>query len=133
MKLSLRLFAPFAAVAFAAAASGCLAATAAGAGAAAAVGTYAYERGELRTTIDAPVEDVHRATLAALEQMKLPIKDEAQDAFSAHVTAKQTEGGDVKVNLSRESDHVTRVGVRVGTFGDEAKARVILQRIRDAL
>ena len=130
MKLSVRMLAPCAAVALATALPGCFAATA---GALAAVGTYAYSRGELRTTIDAPLDAVYAATFTALEQLRLPVMDEAKDAFNARVKARQIEGGDVQIDLSRESDQVTRVGVRVGTFGDEAKSRVILQRIRDAL
>jgi hypothetical protein len=131
MKLSVRALAPLSAVVLAAAASGCLAA--AGAGALAAAGTYAYERGNLHTTIDAPIEDVYRATTAALEQMQLPVTDSAQDAFGARLTATQTQGGDVKIEMARESDKTTRVSVRVGTFGDEQKSRVILQRIREAM
>jgi hypothetical protein len=133
MKLSVRVLAPCAAVALAAALSGCLAATAAGAGALAAAGTYAYERGELRTTIDAPLDDVYNAATTALEQLELPMTDHAKDAFSAHITATQAQGGNVSIDLTRESEDVTRVGVRVGTFGDESTSRVILQRIRDAL
>ncbi|APR85902.1 Hypothetical protein A7982_11251 [Minicystis rosea] len=133
MKRSLRPLAFSIALSFAALASGCVAATAAGVGALAAAGTYAYEQGELRTTIDAPLDDAERATRAALEELALPIKDEASDAFNAHVTAKQVAGGDVKIDLARESDNTTRVSVRVGTFGDERQSRLILQRIRDAL
>jgi hypothetical protein len=110
--------------------SGCLAATA---GAVAAAGAYAYERGELRSTIDAPLDDVYRAAMVATEQLQLPVVDRAKDAFAAHLTARQIQGGDVRIDLTRESDNLTRIGVRVGTFGDEAKSRLILQRIRDAL
>jgi hypothetical protein len=130
MKLFSRGLPLFAAVALAFALSGCLAATA---GALAAAGTYAYERGELRTTVDAPLDDVYHATLAAAEQLRLPVADYAQDAFSAKLKLTQLRGGDVHITLERESERVTRVGVRVGTFGDEATSRVIMQRIRDAL
>jgi hypothetical protein len=47
--------------------------------------------------------------------------------------ATQVQGGDVNIVLERKGDQVTSIGIRVGTFGDEAKAHDILRTIADNL
>jgi hypothetical protein len=113
-----------------AALSGCIAAAA---GAAVGLGIYAYEQGELWAYVPGSLEDTYEATLTAFEELGLPLEGWAKDAFGAHVRASQVHGGDVHVDLYKESSRVTQVGVRIGSFGDERKARCILRRINEHL
>jgi hypothetical protein len=119
-----------AALAASTALSGCLVAAA---GAAVGFGIYAYERGELWAYVPASMEDTYEATLTTFEELGLPLVQWSKDAFGAQVRASQVQGGDVTVNLSRESARATQVGIRIGSFGDERKARCILRRIQEHL
>jgi Protein of unknown function (DUF3568) len=119
-----------AAVAASAALSGCLAAAA---GVAVGFGVYAYERGELWAYVPASLDETHEATLTTFEELGLPLRGWSQDAFGAQLRASQVQGGDVIVDLAKESPRVTEVGIRIGSFGDERKARCILRKINEHL
>ena len=119
-----------AAVAASAALSGCLAAAA---GVAVGFGVFAFERGELWAYVPASMEDTYEATLTAFEELGLQVREFSGDAFGAQVRAGQVHGGDVIVDLTKESARVTQVGIRIGSFGDERKARCILRRIHEHL
>ena len=106
--------------------SGCLAAAA---GAAVGFGVYAYERGELRADVPGSLEDTYEATLTTFEELGLPIVQWSRDAFGAQIRASQVQGGEVVVDLTKESSRLTQVSVRAGSFGDERKARCILKKI----
>jgi hypothetical protein len=109
---------------------GCLAAAA---GAAAGVGAYAYAHGELWATVYGSLDDAYQASTIALEELGLRVVQEAHDTFGAHIVATETQGGDVSVDLVPEAERVTRIGVRVGTFGDQRKSRTVLRKIQDNL
>jgi hypothetical protein len=109
---------------------GCLAAAA---GAAAGVGAYAYAQGEVWSTVHGSLDDAYEATTLALDELGLRVVQEARDAFGAHVVATQVQGPRVSVDLVVEAERVTRIGVRVGTLGDQAKSSTILRRIRENL
>jgi hypothetical protein len=101
--------------------------------AAARVSTFAYVNGELCATLPAPLDDAYRASSTALEELELPVIGWAKDAFGARLTAIQAQGGDVHVVLERKGDQATRIRIRVGSFGDQVKARYILRTIADNL
>jgi hypothetical protein len=107
---------------------GCLAAAGA-----AAVGAYAYAQGEVWSTVHGSLDEAYEATTLALDELGLRVVQEARDAFGAHVVATQVQGPRVSVDLVAEAARVTRIGVRVGTLGDQEKSRTILQRIRENL
>jgi hypothetical protein len=119
-----------AAVAASTALSGCLAAAA---GAVVGFGIYAFERGELWAFVPASLDDTYQATLTTFEELGMPLQEWSGDASGAQVRASQVRGSDVVVDLTRESSRATRVGIRVGSFGDERMARCILRRINEHL
>jgi len=51
------------------------------------------------------------------------------DALTAAITARNAEDTRIAISLRRVSDNTTRIGVRVGTFGDESQSRAILDKI----
>lgn len=110
--------------------SGCLAVAA---GAAAGGGTFAYMQGEMSTTFEAPIEKVWEATHRAVESLEFTIESDARDALQGRVNVRQADNTRIRISLERQTDDLTDVRVRVGIFGDEAKSRLILDRIRSNL
>jgi len=109
--------------------TGCIL-VAAGAGAAAGVGTYAYVRGELESTLDAPLDRTWRATQTAMKDLKFAVTKEQKDALQAELTARTAADKKVLVKLVKLTNNTTEVRVRVGTFGDESLSRLILEKIK---
>ncbi|MCC6552064.1 MAG: DUF3568 family protein [Polyangiaceae bacterium] len=114
-----------------AALSGCLGAAAAGA--AVGVGTYAYVKGDLNATVQAPLDKTWEATNDALADLGLIVKERTIDAFAGRIEASQVEGGDVRIRLEPAGPKATKVNIRVGTFGDEGRSRAILEEIQERL
>jgi hypothetical protein len=109
---------------------GCAAAAVGAAGAAAGAGALAYSKGNLETTVQAPLDKTWQATLAATDDLGLTVAEQQSDAFHGHLVASQVKGGDVKIDLSKQTPDVTKVSIRVGTFGDEQQSLAILRKIR---
>jgi len=93
----------------------------------------AYVKGELRATKDAPIGSVYGATLRALDEMNIRVSKKRQDATSAQITGELANDDDLEIWFERTSDDSTRLGIRIGTFGDEEKSRLILERIDEQL
>jgi hypothetical protein len=106
---------------------------AAGVGAAAGIGTYAYVKGNLKGTVDASLDDTFDATTKAVKNLELVEKDSRKDAFEAAVTARSADDKDVTINLKKTGERTTRVEIRVGVFGDEARSRQIMDEIQKGL
>lgn len=106
---------------------------AAAVGAAAGAGALAYSKGNLETTVQAPLEKTWQATLASTDDLGLTVAEQKSDAFHGHLVATQVKGGDVKIDLSKQTPDVTKVSIRVGTFGDEQQSLAILRRIQEHL
>jgi hypothetical protein len=110
--------------------SGCLALAA---GAAAGVGTYAYVKGELKSTFEAGLDQTWEATQKAVDDLQFTVKEKSKDALQAREVAREADGTDVKIALESKSEKVTEVRVRVGVFGNESQSRLIMDRIKARL
>jgi Protein of unknown function (DUF3568) len=104
-----------------------------GAAAAAGVGTYAYVNGELRGTEAAPLDKVWDASQAAMKDMQFPVVTKTKDALEGLLTARTAADKKVQVTLKKLSDSSTEIRIRVGTFGDEAISRMIMDKIKSHL
>lgn len=93
----------------------------------------AYMTGELQTEVDAPLADTVEASRAALEELQFTDIDARKDAFKGRVEARDADRALITVLLENYSEHVTKVGIRVGTFGNEKVSREILNRIKKHL
>jgi hypothetical protein len=110
--------------------SGCLALVAgAGAGAAGAV----YVKGKLEDEVQAPVPAVHQATVMALKELNMPIVVDRADSLTGEIKSKLADGKDVTIELERETQKTTKVGIRVGMVGDEKQSLEILDQIKKHL
>ena len=127
MKSQILLFALL--VALAAVTSGCLLFVA-GAAAGAGVGTYAYVSGELQASEAVKLDKAWDATQAAMKDMSYTVTAKEKGGLEASLTARGPGDQKVQIHLVKQSDTVTKIGIRVGTFGDETLSRQILDKIK---
>jgi hypothetical protein len=115
--------------------SGCLfvaAGAAAGGGAAAG---YAYYKGLVTREYVANVDDVWAATHAALADLGMPVSHEERANGGASLESRTADGDRVRISFDVAPSRIpaegslTRVGVRVATFGDVAVSERILDQI----
>ncbi len=125
----LRLLATLGCVATVALSSGCFL-VAVGAAGAAGAGAVAYVRGELDATLSGGLDNVARASDVALDQLRFARISEGNSAVDAEVIARTGQDKKIIVRLNRTADNLTRVRIRVGTFGDEPTSRLLLDKIK---
>ena len=111
--------------------SGCLA-LAVGAGAA---GTVAYLSGDLEAAEPYDIDTVFAAAEKALGELELRVLEgrTAKDALSATIVARDAADKEIVVKLKSTVSGTTTISVRVGTFGNETKSRLIYDEIRKNL
>ncbi len=108
---------------------GCTAAWIAG-GAAAGIGTYKYIKGELQSTEKVSLDKAYQAAGKAMEDLKFTVTSRQKDGFDGEVIARRATGKKVTVKLKKQSDNVTEIKIRVGTFGDEYMSKDILDTMK---
>ncbi len=90
-------------------------------------GTSAFIEGELRAARKQPLEDVHRAYEGALLRLNFPIVRQMVEENYVFISADQVNQDEIQVRLTRHSPTVTAIRIRVGVFGDQAIARLIME------
>lgn len=113
--------------------AGCASVALLGAGAAAGVAGVAYVNGELKASLDAPIDKVYSASLAAIKDLQFTQKETAKDALFARIEAKTANDRSIHITLNKTGDKITELRIRVGTFGDEALSRTIHDKIKGRL
>lgn len=111
--------------------SGCLAALLIGAGAG--VAGTAYYDGKLTSTIDATPAAVQKATEGAFKELAIKLVSSTSDSLSAKITGTTGEKTSVTVSAEMEKTGQSKVGIRVGTFGDEALSQKIYAAINSRI
>jgi Protein of unknown function (DUF3568) len=106
--------------------TGCVVVAAGAAGA----GAVAYVRGELQSTLTGSFEAVEKAANRSIEQLQLVKINEKKDAFVAIITARTADDKKVEIKATKLAAETTKVEIRVGVFGDEAKSLAILEKIK---
>jgi Protein of unknown function (DUF3568) len=101
-----------------------------GAGAAAGAGTVAYIKGELDATLPNNYNAVADASAKAIDEMHFALVSQSRDSAGALVTARTVEDTRIMINVEVVDTNLTKVRIRVGTFGDEALSRSILDQIK---
>ena len=102
-------------------------------GGAAGAGAVLYSKGDLKSTEKGSVEEVYQASLEAMDKMKLETVAKNADSLNATILAKMENGDNVDIKIEQKPNDLTELKIRVGAFGDESKARVILDEIRRQL
>ncbi len=96
-------------------------------------GTAVYVKGQVEQTFDHSVPRVHRATLAALKELNMPVIEDKHDETSAKMKSVVASGEDVWIDISALSNTASKETIRVGTMGDEGKSNTILNAIHKNL
>lgn len=109
--------------------SGCLVVAAGAAGA----GTVAYIRGELESALSSPFDQVVAASGRAVGDLKFARISENRDALTSVLIARTADDKQITVKVTKVSDSLSKVQIRVGIFGDEFVSLSILDRIKTHL
>ncbi len=101
-----------------------------GAAATAGAGGAVYAKGQLKDTLDATVPEVHRAARSVIEDMGVDVTADLQDEFSGQLQGELADGTNVWIDSERVTAATTRITIRVGYMGDQAKSSDVLERIK---
>jgi hypothetical protein len=101
-----------------------------GGGAAAGAGTVAYVKGELRSTQKIAFERAWDATIEAMEALEFAITKKEKDALSGLIVARGADDQKIVIHLEKQSEDLTEIRIRVGSFGDEVRSQRILDKIK---
>jgi hypothetical protein len=103
------------------------------AAAAVGAGAYYYVKGDLKRTYEAPMDKTWEATVKSVEELKLTVETQKHDGLSGVITGKTADEKGFEINLKRLGENSTEIGVRIGTFGDQAKSEAIHDKILSKL
>ncbi len=109
--------------------SGCLAVAAA----AGAAGGVAYAMGDLEAVVEANPPDVVEATERAFNDLKRVKVSAESSSLDGEVIARTAADKKVTVKVRKQTEKVSKLSIRVGTFGDEAFSRMIYDKIKEHL
>ncbi len=96
-------------------------------------GTAAYVMGKFKAYETEDLSRVYAATEKAMGQLELNVTRKTKDAMSATIVARDSADKKITIKLSATPDETTKVSIRVGTFGNETKSRLIYEQIKKNL
>lgn len=102
-------------------------------GGAAGAGTYAYIRGEMKGNENATLDRTWSATLAAMKDLEFTVMTQQKDALQGRLVARTALDKKIEINVTKISDNLTEIRIRVGTFGDQTLSHTIVQSIEKRL
>lgn len=108
--------------------SGCVV-IAAGAGA----GAVAYVRGELDSSVEHDLDAVFKASQQAMTKLEFAKINEHKSAVDAELVARTALDKRVEIKLTKVTDTLTKVQIRVGLVGDQDLSLMILEKIKAGL
>jgi hypothetical protein len=91
----------------------------------------AYQRGTMTDTLAVPQDRVYDAAIAAMEELGLYIQRVRFDESSAFVLATDDRGVEVTIRLTRFTESVTYMRIRIGFLGNRTYSQRVLERIRE--
>ncbi len=112
--------------------SGCFLFAVAAVGAAAA-GTVAYVDGKLEATLNNGYDSVVSASNKAIAQLEFAKPEERKDELSDTLVTHTAKGDRIEIVVTKAGDKLTKVSIRVGTFGDQQMSQTILDKINSNL
>ncbi|MBA3613344.1 MAG: DUF3568 family protein [Nitrospirales bacterium] len=98
-----------------------------GAGAGAGVAGATYVMGKLEDEVNAPVPKVQQASVAALKSLELPVDKQRGDKLAAELESETADQKKIWVSITSLTSSRSKIVIRVGLMGDEARSRQILQ------
>ena len=102
-------------------------------GAAAGAAGVVYVKGDLEKNFDEDMERLHKATVAGLKSMDIFILSETVNQHDITVVGEYEGGEKVNVAIKALTEKTSKVRLRVGVIGDEAKSLEIMNAIEKKL
>jgi len=102
-------------------------------GAAAGAGGVSYVRGALVRNIDERVKPMHKAVLAALKDLNYFVSADELNKHSAYIKAEYKDGKKIRIHIDALSEYVSKITIRVGSFGNQEKSLLIMNAIEKKL
>ena len=112
--------------------SGCVVALL-GLGVGAGIAGTAYYEGKLTGTVDAKPQQVQAAAEAAFKELKIQQTSSIGDALKAKIVGKAEKDSTVTVSVDLQKDGKSKIGIRVGTFGNQELSEKIYSEINKQL
>ncbi len=104
-----------------------------GGAAAAGAGAVMYVDGELKADEATSLVQANKATLATLKDLQFALVGNVASPLQIKLTVRTSTDQKIVITLNKQSETVTEIRVRVGTFGDEPLSRTILDKIKTHL
>lgn len=98
-------------------------------GVAAGAGGVGYASGSLEQAFDRPVKDVYEASLAGLRERGLVVKDDDIERHLAKILFEFDDGKKGKIIIKAFTEKSSKIIIRVGIFGDEARSNMVLNSV----
>ena len=98
-------------------------------GAAAGAGGVVWAKGGLEQNFDKSVDQLHRASLAGLRDIKCAVSSGQIRKHLAKIKFKFDDGQEGTINISAMTERSSRLKIRVGILGDETKSQIVLNAI----
>lgn len=96
-------------------------------------GTFNAVTRELEATLDAPLDRAFAAAEKAVKDMKFFVTMARSDALVGAIRADMADGTPVRIDLRKVTDRTALVTIKIGSLGDQAMARSILEQMRKNL
>ena len=96
-------------------------------------GTVAYLKGSLNAVLDKDIDRVYAATLKALDQLEISATRKEKDALSAVVAGRTSDDKKVTVRIKAAENNLTKLSIKIGTFGNQAQSQLIYDEIKKHL
>lgn len=93
----------------------------------------AFATGELRSREETPLAEVDAAVATAVDVLGYDEVETERDADRIRWRARTAAGDRVDIRLLARGRDSTELRIRIGVFGDEAKSRLVLEHIHQAL
>jgi hypothetical protein len=88
-----------------------------------------YHLGKLYGVSSRDVDSVYGASLSAMDELEVEVKDKAKDVFSAKVVAKSADGKTIRVRIKPSGEERTSFSIKVGLLGNKRRSKVIYEKI----
>ena len=92
-----------------------------------------YTVGSYSGMVDSTPDKVTQAARKAVEELKLLEINSSGTKVDGKVTAKTAQNDAVTIDVEKAGDNVSKVSIRVGTLGDEAMSKSIMDKIKGNL
>lgn len=98
-------------------------------GAAAGAGGVAWAKGSLEQNFDKTVDQLHRASLGGLRDIKCAVSSDQIRKHLAKIKFKFDDGQEGTINIKAMTERSSQLKIRVGVLGDETKSHIVLNAI----